>query len=72
MKAIGNFFFYYRKITFKEGNELSEREGLRFFEISAKKDINIKHMFYNSAILLPFFDDFRDFGIEKMVAEIGN
>ena len=34
-----------RKVTFKEGSEFAEREGMLFFEASAKARINIDEIF---------------------------
>ena len=34
-----------RKVTFKEGSEFAEREGMMFFEASAKAKINIDEIF---------------------------
>ena len=34
-----------RKVTFKEGSEFAEREGMMFFEASAKAKINIDDIF---------------------------
>ena len=44
-----------REVEKKEGEELAKREGLLFFESSAKTNENIKNMFYSSIAGLPTF-----------------
>ena len=44
-----------REVEKNEGEELAKREGLLFFESSAKTNENIKNMFYSSIAGLPTF-----------------
>ena len=44
-----------REVTKEEGTNLAQKEGITFFEVSAKTDENIKNMFYNVVADLPSF-----------------
>ena len=44
-----------REVQKNEGAELAQKEGITFFEVSAKTDENIKNMFYNVVADLPSF-----------------
>ena len=44
-----------REVKKEEGETLAQKEGIAFFEVSAKTDENIKNMFYNVVVELPTF-----------------
>ena len=44
-----------REVKKEEGEELAKKEGIEFFEVSAKTNENIKNMFYNVVVELPTF-----------------
>ena len=44
-----------REVTKEEGANLAQKEGIAFFEVSAKTEENIKNMFYNVVADLPSF-----------------
>ena len=44
-----------REVKKEEGEELAKKEGMAFFEVSAKTEENIKNMFYNVVCDLPTF-----------------
>ena len=44
-----------REVKKEEGEALAQKEGISFFEVSAKTDENIKNMFYNVVADLPTF-----------------
>lgn len=44
-----------REVKKEEGEELAKKEGISFFEVSAKTDENIKNMFYSVVCELPVF-----------------
>ena len=44
-----------REVKKEEGEALAQKEGIAFFEVSAKTDENIKNMFYNVVVELPTF-----------------
>ena len=44
-----------REVKEEEGEELAKKEGISFFEVSAKTNDNIKNMFYNVIAELPTF-----------------
>ena len=46
-----------REVKKEEGEELAKKEGISFFEVSAKTDENIKNMFYNVVSELPVFSN---------------
>ena len=47
-----------RKINYKEGYELAKKNGMMFFETSAKTSNNINFMMYTAVSHLPFFSQF--------------
>ncbi len=58
MVLCGNKIDLTREVKKSEGEELAKKEGLLFFECSAKTNENIKYMFYSAVVELP------NFGIE--------
>ena len=46
-----------REVKKEEGEELAKKEGISFFEVSAKTDENIKDMFYSVVADLPTFSE---------------
>ena len=58
-----------RKVTKEEGEALAQKEGLPFFEVSAKTEDGIKNMFYNSVADLPTFAEHNS-NKEKLVEEL--
>ena len=46
-----------REVKKEEGEALAQKEGIPFFEVSAKTDENIKNMFYNVVVELPTFSE---------------
>ena len=46
-----------REVKEEEGEELAKKEGISFFEVSAKTDENIKNMFYSVVADLPTFSE---------------
>ena len=58
MVLCGNKIDLTREVEKSEGEELAKKEGLLFFECSAKTNENIKYMFYSAVVESP------NFGIE--------
>jgi Ras-related protein Rab-6A len=58
-----------REVKKEEGEELARKEGIPFFEVSAKTDENIKNMFYNSIADLPIFVE-NNANKENLVKEL--
>ena len=48
-----------RKINYKDGYELAQKNGMMFFETSAKKSNNINLMMFTAIAELPFFSQFE-------------
>ena len=48
-----------RQVQSKEAYELADKEGMIFFEVSAKEDFEINRMFYTTISCLDCFDDLR-------------
>ena len=46
-----------REVQTNEGEQFAEKEGIPFFEVSAKSNTNIKLMFYSAVSDLPTFAD---------------
>ena len=59
-----------REVETKEGEEVAEREGIKFFECSAKTNENIKYMFYASIAGLPTFGIIDESEKENLVKEL--
>lgn len=49
-----------RKITKEELEEFAKEQKCLFFEVSAKTQVNIKHMLYSSIIELPMFSKIKE------------
>lgn len=54
----------------QEGQKLAAKEGLMFFELSAKTNLNLKKVFFSVVAELPFFEQFDQMK-EKVVNELG-
>jgi Ras-related protein Rab-5C len=61
----------YRKVDSDEAEKLANKEGLMFFEISAKTNENIKKAFYSSIAELPFFEQANIGNKQKLINELG-
>ena len=58
-----------REVKKEEGEALAQKEGLLFFEVSAKTGDGIKNMFYNSVADLSTFAEYNS-NKEKLVEEL--
>ena len=54
---VGNKNDLERKVTFEEGKNFAQKEGMIFFETSAKTGDGVVKMFFTSFILIDFFKD---------------
>ena len=70
MILLGNKIDLDREVETKEGQEIAEREGIKFFECSAKTNDNIKYMFYASITGLPTFGVYEESERENLVKEL--
>ena len=70
MILLGNKIDLERDVETKEGQEIAEREGIKFFECSAKTNENIKYMFYASIAALPTFGVYEESERENLVKEL--
>ena len=70
MVLCGNKIDLNREVEKNEGEELAKKEGLLFFECSAKTNENIKFMFYSSIVCLPNFGLSDEYEKENMVKEL--
>ena len=70
MILLGNKIDLERDVETKEGQEIAEREGIKFFECSAKTNENIKYMFYASIAGLPTFGVYEESERENLVKEL--
>ena len=59
-----------REVEKSEGQELSKKEGLIFFECSSKIGHNIKNMFYSSLAELPDFKQYKELEKENIFFEL--
>jgi hypothetical protein len=58
-------------VATEEGEKLAKKEGLLYFEISAKTGQNINKMFYTAVACLPFFDNADIQNREVLAVELG-
>ena len=61
--------FSERKVEKEEGEALAQKEGISFFEVSAKTLEGIKNMFYNSIADLSTFGEYNS-NKENLVKEL--
>ena len=54
-----------REVTYEEGKKFCEENNFDFFEVSAKNDINLNNMLFNSVASLPFFNSINADGSSK-------
>ena len=59
-----------RDVNKNDAEELAKREGLLFFECSAKTNENIKNMFYSSIAGLPTFGIYEQSEKENLIREL--
>ncbi len=58
-----------RQINYKDGYELAQKNGMFFFETSAKKNTNINLMLFTAIAELPFFSQF-EIDKENLIKEL--
>ena len=63
----GNKVDLSREVETKEGQELASKEGILFFECSAKTNENIKNMFFSSIAVLPTFGIYDESERENLI-----
>ena len=59
-----------REVETNEGEDLAKKEGLPFFECSAKTNENIKNMFFSSIAILPTFGVYDEAEKENLIKEL--
>ena len=68
---VGNKSDLERKVKTEEGKKLADKEGMLFFETSAKTAEGVVNMFFTSFSMIDFFDDKRQWNIdEKLINEL--
>jgi hypothetical protein len=66
----GIFSNNFRRVETSEGEKLASKEGLLFFEISAKTNENVKTLFYSVVAELPFFEQYNN-NKSRLIGELG-
>ncbi len=54
-----------------EAEDLANKEGLLYFDVSAKSGSNIKKMFYSVISELPFFEEYSSMNKNKLIQDLG-
>ena len=72
MVLCGNKTDLSREVEKSEGEELAKREGLSFFECSAKTNENIKNLFFSSIVGLATFGVYEENEKENLIKELLN
>jgi Ras-related protein Rab-6A len=68
---IGNKKDLERKVTYNEGEALAKKEGMLFFETSAKTGEGVVNMFYSSFATIDFFNDKKsEISNEELIKEL--
>ena len=68
---VGNKSDLERKVKVEEGKKLADKEGMLFFETSAKTSDGVVNMFYTSFSMIDFFDNIRKGNIdENLIKEL--
>ena len=70
MVLCGNKIDLDREVNTNEGEEIAKKEGIIFFECSAKTNENIKNMFFSSIALLPSFGAYDNSEKENLAKEL--
>ena len=70
MILCGNKIDLKREVETNEGEEIAKKEGLIFFECSAKTNENISKMFFSSLALLPSFGIDNELERENLIKEL--
>lgn len=55
-----------------EAEKLAAKEGLMFFEVSAKTNETVQKMFFTAVAELPFFEQFEFNDKKKLIDELEN
>ena len=64
-------FDLFRKVSTAEAQKVAEKEGLKYFEISAKTGENISKMIYSAIADLSFFEQFDTKDKNNIIYELG-
>ena len=68
---VGNKKDLERKVKFEEGQNLAKKEGMLFFETSAKTGEGVVEMFFSSFSLVDFFNDKRgEISNDELIKEL--
>ena len=67
---VGNKKDLERNVTIDEGKKLAEKEGMIFFETSAKTGDGVIEMFFTSFALIDFFNDKRKENNDELVKDL--
>jgi small GTP-binding protein len=67
---VGNKIDLERKVTIEDGQNLAKKEGMLFFETSAKTGKGVIEMFFTSFSLIDFFNDKRVNNNDNLVKDL--
>ena len=66
----GNKIDLKRQVSKKQGENLAKKEGLLYFETSAKTGENVNRMLYTCIVELPFFQQFENLDKNKAIEDL--
>ena len=60
----------FSQVQTADAEKLAKKEGLLFYEVSAKTNQNLMKMFYTTIVELPFFEQFEISNKEQFIDQL--
>ena len=59
-----------RTVSTSQGEDFAKKEGMLFYETSAKSGVGVNYMIYSCVARLSFFEELKDIDMDKVVEEL--